>query len=210
MPKFFAANPPHSPEARAAAPVIVARPTASSASVHGVSAASAEIGGIAVRNVTIDVGATTVVPTIVREGKEVIAPIFNTNRIDDFLQHTSTLPRLLIPVAVSQSIPAGTMVAKGTPIDIVFVPMSNINFGLLDIAHDDLKALAVTDPKVQSILADTQVTGILAKAEADVTADEKKVLSDKLKTININVDDSISGKSFNLAFESLKSAQAFQ
>jgi hypothetical protein len=210
MPKFFAANPPHSPEAGTAASAVATRSLASSILSHGVSATTGEFGGIAIQNVTIDVGATTVVPTIFREGKEVIAPVFNPDRIVDFLQHTSTLPRLLIPVAVSQSIPAGTMVAKGTPVDIVFVPMSNINFGLLNATHDDFKNLAVTDPKVQSILADAQVTTILGKAEADVTADDKKALSDKLRTININVDDSAPGKTFGLAFESLKSARAFQ
>jgi hypothetical protein len=208
MPKFFAANPPLSPEART-----VAVPRAAAASVvgRGVSVATGEIGGIAFQHVTIDVGAATIVPTIVREGREVVAPIFNLNRIDDFLQHSITIPRPLIPVAVSQSIPAGTMVAKGTPVDIVFVPMSNIIFGLLDVTHDDLKNLSVTDPNVQQkVLSDTQVTAILSKDVADVTPQEKQVISDKLRTINVTVDDATPGKTFNLAFASLKSALAFQ
>ena len=210
MPKFFAANPPHSPEALAA--TAVARSTAASSLLtRAVSAAATEVGGVAIRNVTIDVGATTVVPTIVREGKEVVAPVFNPNRIDDFLQHSSTLPRLLIPVAISQSIPAGTMVAKGTPVDIVFAPMSNINFGLLDVVHDDFKNLSVTDTNLQQkVLGDSQVTAILSKGVADVTPAEKQVISDKLKAINVTVDDNTPGKTFNLAFASLKSALAFQ
>jgi autonomous glycyl radical cofactor GrcA len=209
MAKFFAANPPHSPEALAA--TAVTRPAPASVVGRAGSVAIGEIGGIAIRNVTIDVGATTVVPTLVREGKEVVAPVFNPNRIDDFLQHSSTLPRLLIPVAISQSIPAGAMVAKGTPVDIVFAPMSNINFGLLDVVHEDFRNLSVTDTNLQQkILSDSQVTSILSKDVATVTPQEKQVISDKLRAINVLVDDNAPGKTFNLAFASLKSALAFQ
>lgn len=186
MPQFFAANPPHS---------IDRQPTTDRA--------------VAVRNVTVDVGSATVVPTIVREGKEITPPTFNSARIDDFVAHTPILPRLMIPVAVSQSIPAGTMVAKGTPIDVVLAPMSSIPFGLLDRVHDDMKALAIT--AALPVISDPRVAPILNKANAsDVTADERKIVTDKLQTLHVTVDDANPAKTFALAFESLKSARAFQ
>jgi hypothetical protein len=149
------------------------------------------------------------VPTIVRAGKEIAPPAFNPSRIDDFLSHATTLPRLLIPVGMSQSIPPGTMVPKGTPVDVVFVPMSSIQFGLLDHVHDDLKAVAIVN--ALPVISDPQVAPILQKASAsDLSADEKKLVIDKLRTLNVTVDDTNPAKTFDLAFGSLKSAQAFQ
>jgi hypothetical protein len=166
-------------------------------------------GSIAVKKVTVDVSSETIVPTIVRAGKEIAPPAFNPVRIDDFLSHTTTVPRLLIPVGMSQSIPAGTMVQKGTPVDVVFVPMSSIQFGLLDQVHDDLKGLAIAD--ALPLISDPQVAPILQKASAaDLSADEKALVVNKLKTLNVTVDDTNPAKTFNLAFGSLKAAEAFQ
>jgi hypothetical protein len=204
MPKFFAANPPFSVESNVMGAAAGGAPVSRQISMP-IGVAS----GIAMQNVVVDVGPGTVVSTIVRGGKEINAPTFNQNRIDDFLSHVSTLPRLLIPVAVSQSIPAGTLVPKGTPVDIVLVPMSNINFGLFDQTHADLAAHAVTD--VLPIIQDPAVAAALAKgSSADLTATEKQTITDKLKTINVTVDDTNPAKTFDLAFNSLKGAQAFQ
>jgi hypothetical protein len=204
MPKFFTANPPHSIESQ-----VLGAATAGRVASRQISVATAAIGAIARQNITVEVGPATVVPTIVRGGKEITAPAFNQNRIDDFLSHISTLPRLLVPVAVSQSIPGGTLVPKGTPVDIVLVPMSNINFGLFDQTHADLAAHAVTD--VLPILQDPTVSAALSKASAaDLTAAEKQAITDKLRTINVAIDDTNPAKTFELAFNSLKGAQAFQ
>jgi hypothetical protein len=161
------------------------------------------------KKVIIDVGSGTIVPTIVRAGKEITPPTFSSSRIDDFLSHATIVPRLMVPVAMSQSIPAGTTVPKGTPVDIVFVPMSSIQFGLLDHVHDDMKALAITN--ALPVIDDPQVAPILQKASAsDVTAAERQVVVDKLKTLNVGIDDTNPAKTFDLAFASLKAAQAFQ
>ena len=164
-------------------------------------------GTVGFKNVIVDVGSETVVPTIVRRGKEITPPSFNTARIDDFLSHSTTVPRPQIPVAVSQSIPAGTMVPKGTPVDLVFVPTSSIKFELLDNVHDDLKALAITD--ALPVIGDPTVIPILQKSSTDLTADERALVVNKLKTINVTVDDTNPAKTFDLAFSSLKAAEAF-
>ena len=192
MPQFFAPNPPHSAESRL-----------------NLRVASGATRDIAAQNITVDVGPATVVPRIVRGGIEITAPAFNQNRIDDFLAHVSTLPRLFVPVAVSQSIPAGKLVPKGTPVDIVLVPMSNIHFGLFDQTHVDLAAHPVTD--VLPIIRDPVVAPVLAKTSAaDLTPNEKQIVTDKLRAINVAIDDTNPARTFELAFNSLKGAQAFQ
>src|SRR6266436_10302063 len=114
--------------------------------------------------------------------------IGDQNRIDDFLAHVSTLPRLFVPVAVSQSIPAGTLVPKGTPVDIVLVPMSNIHFGLFDQTHADLAVHPVTD--VLPIIQDAAVAPALAKSSAaDLTPAEKQLITQKLSSIHVAIDD---------------------
>ena len=192
MPQFFAPNPPHSAESRLMLRVV-----------------SGVTRDIAAQNIIVDVGPGPVVSTIVRGGKEVTAPAFNQNRIDDFLAHVSTLPRLFVPVAVSQSIPAGTLVPKGTPVDIVLVPMSNIHFGLFDQTHADLAVHPVTD--VLPIIQDAAVAPALAKSSAaDLTPAEKQIITQKLSSIHVAIDDTNPAKTFELAFNSLKGAQAFQ
>jgi hypothetical protein len=188
---------------------VAAAPPLSAENVAAQNVGAAVAGGIAIKTLTVEVGTETVVPTIVRGGKEITPPSFNTARIDDFLSHATTLPRLLIPVGISQSIPAGTLVPKGTPVDVVLAPMSSIPFGLLDQFHDDLKAVPITN--VLPLLSDPQVAPILQKASAsDLTADEKTIVTNQLKTLNVTVDDTNPAKTFALAFDSLKSAQAFQ
>jgi hypothetical protein len=192
MPQFFPSNPPLSAESRL-----------------NLRVASGVTRDIAAQNITVEVGPGTVVSTIVRGGKEIAAPAFNQNRIDDFLAHVSTLPRVFVPVAVSQSIPAGRLVPKGTPVDIVLVPMSNIHFGLFDQTHADLATHAVTD--VLPIIQDATVAPALGKASAaDLTPAEKQTITDKLRSINVAIDDTNPAKTFELAFNSLKGAQAFQ
>src|SRR5260370_9603333 len=126
MPQFFRSNPPLSAESRL-----------------NLRVASGATREIAAKDISVDVGPGPGVSAIGRGGKEITAPAFNQNRIDDFLAHASTLPRVFVQVAVSQSIPAGRLVPKGTPVDIVLVPMSNIHFGLFDQTHADL-AIRIT------------------------------------------------------------------
>jgi hypothetical protein len=167
-----------------------------------------DLSAIALQNITIDVGPGPINPIIFRGGKEITPPDFNVNKVDDFISHTSVLPRLRLPVTLSQSIPAGTMVAKGTPIDIVLVPASDLTFGLLDQVHQQMINLAITD--ALPLISDPQVAPLLDKDAADLNADQKQLISQKLaSTFDISIDDSNPGTTFALAFNALKSAQAF-
>ena len=97
---------------------------------------------------------------------------------------------------------------KGTPVDIVLVPMSNIHFGLFDQTHADLAVHPVTD--VLPIIQDAAVALALAKSSAADLTPAEKLITQKLSSIHVAIDDTNPAKTFELAFNSLKGAQAFQ
>ena len=161
----------------------------------------------------IEVGSEPPVQTFLRDGVEVTPPQLDPTRVDDFLQHTSVIDRIKLPVAVGQSIQPGTMVAKGTAIDVVFMLTTDFRFDLFQHVHDDFKALTVAD--ALPVVSNPDVAKILAKDNsAQVTDAEKKVITDSLAKAlpgkAIAIDDTNPAKTFDLAFRSLKSAQAFR
>ena len=94
---------------------------------------------------SIDISdANAVPPAILRGGNQVVPPIVIGPRVDDFIGGLVPLPRPQIPRVISQSVPANTRVAVGTTIDLVMVPVDDINVGLLGGTHPDVAALSVT------------------------------------------------------------------
>ncbi len=161
----------------------------------------------------IEVGSAPPVQTFLRDGNEVTPPRLDAARVEDFLQHTSVIDRIKLPVAVGQSIQPGTMVAKGTQIDVVFMLTTDFRFDLFQHVHEDFKVLTVAD--ALPVVSNPDVVKILAKDNsAQVTDAEKKVITDTLVRAlpgrPIAIDETNPGKTFDLAFRSLKSAQAFR
>ena len=157
----------------------------------------------------VEVGTQPVVPTIVRGGQEVMAPPLNVGKVDDLIGRLVPIVRTAVPRAVSQSIAPGTMVAKGTPIDVVFVPVSDIDFSLFDNVHDGLKNLSVES--VLPIVADPAVASILQKgAASDLTDADKQTLVAKVQPLGVTVNDTVTSESTATLFDSLKNARAFQ
>jgi hypothetical protein len=157
----------------------------------------------------VDVGDKPITPTIVRGGEEVVAPPLNPGKIDDLITRLVPIRRVQVPRSVSQSIAPGTMVAKGTPIDLVFVPVSDIDFSLFDNVHEDLKVKTVES--ILPLIKDTLVAPILQKSRVeDLSEAEVKTLTEKLQTHQIAVDDASPTRSISIAFNSLKNAKAFQ
>lgn len=157
----------------------------------------------------VDVSAKTVVPTVVRAGEEVKSPQLNTDKVSDLVGRLVPITRVKVPRVVSQSIPAGTRIPKGTPVDLVLVPVSDIDFSLFDTVHDDFKVKAVDS--ILPLLSDPDVEAILKKEKPeDLTDAERATLTTKLAPLGVQVDDAVSGKGLNLAFQSLQSAKAFR
>jgi len=177
-------------------------------SVAGASAV-ANLGARLGLSQIVQVGDQPVAPTIVRGGEEVTAPPLNVGKVDDLIGRLVPILRVRVPRGVSQSIAPGTMVAKGTPIDIVLVPVSDIDFSLFDNVHDGLKAMSIES--VLPIIADPAVAPILQKASAaDLTDADKATLIAKAGTIGVSVDDTVATKSTATLFDSFKNAKAFQ
>lgn len=157
----------------------------------------------------VDVSEKLTIPTIVRGGEEVKPPPLNLAKVEDFVGRLKPITRVSVPRAVSQSIPAGTRVPKGTPVDLVLVPVSDIDFSLFDQVHDDFKTKSIQT--ILPLLSDPEVQPILQKSRPeDLTADERNKIQLKLAPLGIAVEDSDPKKSFNVAFQSLQSAKAFQ
>jgi hypothetical protein len=174
---------------------------------------AAELAGAAPRRTIgnlVDVGErATVVTTIIRGGEEVKPPALNTGRVEDFANRLVPLGRVFVPRVVSQSVPPGTRVAKGTPVDLMFVPVSDIDFSLFDKVHADLRPRTVES--VLPLLNNATVAAALQKpAAADLSADEKTALSGALTQAGITINDADPERTLDVAFESLQSARAFQ
>jgi hypothetical protein len=190
----------------------VGKELAADALPAAITASKATTAGIALTRIesrVVDVGATTVIPTVVRAGEEVKSPQLNIDKVSDLVGRLVPITRIKVPRVVSQSIPAGTRIPKGTPVDLVLVPVSDIDFSLLTTVHDDLKAKSIDS--VLPLLSDPAVDPILKKdSVANLTDAEKATLTSKLATLGVTVDNTVSGKSLDLAFQSLQSAKAFQ
>jgi hypothetical protein len=158
----------------------------------------------------IEISPKPVTSKVVREGFEVPKVTLNkatsTFAIDNLI---TVLPRFL-PRVVSQSIPPGTKVTRGTVVDFVLVPKQDIPFDIFENVHDALIGKGLT--QVDDLVENVAVRNVLLKNEnaADVTAADKAVLVTEFQKKGIAVDDAQPGKTFEKAFESVRMAVAFR
>lgn len=158
---------------------------------------------------TVDVSSEIIAPAIIRGGFEVPAPSIDPRLVADVITRYRPIARLQVPRAVSQSIPAGTHVAKGTPVDIVFVPASDIDLSIFAGVHADFASKNVA--QVLPIVQDATVLPILQKASfASLTEADKTSLSTALNANNIGVVPTDPTRTLEVAFNTLQSARAFQ
>jgi hypothetical protein len=191
------------------ATVFSARPGIAAGATTTAAAAATALAFTPVERRVVDVAATTVVPTVVRAGEEVKSPQLNTDKVADLVGRLVPITRIKVPRVVSQSIPPGTRIPKGTPVDLVLVPVTDIDFSLFETVHDDLRLKAVDS--LLPVLGDPEVEAILKKDKPeDLTETEKTTLRNKLTPLGVTVDDASPGKTLSLAFQSLQSAKAFR
>jgi hypothetical protein len=156
---------------------------------------------------TVDVSQDAAPATIVRDGKAVAPPAFNRAQVDDLIARAVPLVRLQVPVAVSQSVPAGTRVAKGTPVDLVLMPVTQIPFSVFTQFHADLASRNVSD--LLPVVADPQVAPLLDLDPSTLTAAQKTVITTALTAKGVNVVDADASRNFAAAFQSLQSVRVF-
>jgi len=149
-------------------------------------------------------------PKIGRGGFAIPDVTFNHNFVNAFVNDLQPLPTRNEPRVVSQSIAPKTKVTPNTTVDITMTPRSVIPFDVFDVVHPALlgKPIDIVD----SILHDATARQTLLRYDNpnDVPAAERTNLINQLQVAaNVTVNDANANTSFSTAFQSLRSALAF-
>lgn len=172
------------------------------------SATSAAVRAAAAAQVVVDLDAGPAKATIVRGTTTVETPSVNLERASSLLENFIPISHTNDPRGVRQSISEGTIVARGTAIDVDFLAPNQVTLGIFDGVHADLQNLTVN--AVAPLLQDPEVLQLLAKNTSDLTAAERQNLTAKLATINVGVDDTVPSRSLAAAVVGLKTAEVFR
>lgn len=148
---------------------------------------------------------------IVREGHQVPTPKVDATKAGFVLDNLEILAPRVLPRVVSQSIPAGTKVTKGTVVDLVLVPKSSIPFSMFEEVHADLADKTV-DTLTDTLLENSRARQILLAHEnpADIPTADKEFLTAELVRNGVRVNESDSTRTFNKAFAGARGALAFR
>ena len=167
--------------------------------------------------VTVDVGDQHALPpTILRGGNQVVPPVVNNEKVASFVNELVPIDRFFVPRVLSQSVPANTRVAVGTTIDLVLVPVNNIQLNLLGNTHADLSSNLVSD--LLPVVAEPQVAAILQKTTdpTTLTDAEKAVISGQFTKMTqasgapVQIIDNDPARNFAAAFATLQSVRSFE
>lgn len=156
----------------------------------------------------VDLEATKTKVDIVRGTETVETPVINPVRASGILDSFIPVSRTDEARSVKQSIAAGTLVARGTVLDLEFLAPANVSLGLFEGVHADLRAVNVL--AVAPLLDDPEVAPLLKKDVSTLTATERTNLTAKLAAQSIGVDETNPERSLGAAVMGLKSAQAFR
>jgi hypothetical protein len=181
---------------------------ARTAGVLTTNAAAAAAARATVSDVVVDLDAAPAKATIVRGTTAVETPSINLERASGLLENFIPVAHNNDPRGVRQSIAEGTIVARGTAVDVDFLTPNQVTLGIFEGVHADLQNLTVNG--VASLLQDPEVTPLLQKSTNDLTAAERQNLTAKLATINVGVDDTVPSRSLAAAVVGLKTAEVFR
>jgi hypothetical protein len=156
----------------------------------------------------VDLEATKTKATIVRGTESVETPVINPVRATGILDSFIPIRRTEEARSVKQSIAAGTLVARGTAVDLEFLAPANVSLGLFEGVHADLRTRNVL--AVAPLLDDPEVVTLVKKDVGTLTVDERQNLSVKLAAQGVTVDETNPDRSLGAAVMGLKSAQAFR
>jgi hypothetical protein len=156
----------------------------------------------------VDVSDKPVAAVIMREGVQVKAPGIRKDSVEDLISGLDVIGRKATPRVVSQSLPAGTYVSRGTPVDLVLVRPADVSIGVLENTHEGLRERSVED--LFSMLDNPLIKKAVDKGDASKVSDEEKqAIKDGFDAMGVEIDDQEAGKSFDRAFKSLEGARVF-
>jgi hypothetical protein len=133
--------------------------------------------------------------------------VLNLPKFDTFIGGLEPTPIRDEPRVVSQSVPAGTLLAPGTPVNLIMARLADIPFDIFETPHLNLATKTVKE--VLDVLdtdAAVRQTFVKFSNPADVPQAEKQALIAKF---NLQISDAQANTSFDAAFNSIRSALTF-
>lgn len=156
----------------------------------------------------VDVSDKPVAAVILRDGVQVKAPGVRKDSVEDLIAGLDLVGRKATPRVVSQSLPAGTYVARGTPIDLVMVRPADVSVGVLEDTHEGLKDRSVED--LFFMLDNPLIKKAVDRGDASkLSDDEKRAIKSGFEEMGVDIDDQDAGKNLDRAFKSLEGARVF-
>ncbi|WP_164018115.1 hypothetical protein [Pyxidicoccus trucidator] len=155
----------------------------------------------------VEVGSKAAETVIVRDGVEVRSPSLNLTRVEAYVERLKPVVAFSTPRVVQQSVKPGTRVAKGTVVDLVLVPPTNIELGLVDRAHTAFVHRTVD--QVAPIVA--QARDILERKQtaAELNDNERQLMYSIFSQAEIEVNDEEPALSLDAAYRVLQGAKAY-
>lgn len=163
------------------------------------------------RTVFIDLTERTTKAKVVREGYQVPPATFDKNKAQFEFDNFDIVPPKELPRVVSQSVPAGTKVTRGTVVDLLLVPKSGVPFDVFDGVHADFKGKNV-DFLTEGMLEDARARQIFLTYENadDIPPADKTLLQGQFNRSGITFDETREDKNFKSAFNTARAALAFR
>jgi hypothetical protein len=160
----------------------------------------------------IDVSERPAVANVIRDGKQVPAVSVSATDLQNWLNVGVIGPIEDRRRVVTQSVSAGTRVARGTSVDIVLAEPSIIPVGVLQQPHRSLVDANLTVQAVlNNFLADPEIRNAVLDADRpdQIPPATQQRIRTEFSANNAPIDDGDPVRDFTAAFRTLKSAAAF-
>jgi hypothetical protein len=169
---------------------------------------------LASRTVDIELQDTKTNAKVTRGGITIAVPQADTLKVDDFVSRLPPVKRPTLPRVISQSPPAGTLVAPGTRIQITIVPPKDVQVGIFKGVHSDLANVFIAE--LLPIIDDPRVGKALAKSStaAELSPEERAAVQEAATAVaqhaNVNLQvDSSAQKNFDALYTTLQLVAAY-
>ncbi|MCA9542146.1 MAG: hypothetical protein KC620_24785, partial [Myxococcales bacterium] len=161
--------------------------------------------------VFIEVSDKPVTSTVVRSGKAVPVAAVNAALSNDWVGRIVPEQPQDQAHVVSQSIVAGSVIPKGTVVDLVLAPVGEVPVFIFQGAHADLAQRTVYNLLASDAL-DEQVIEVLTKRPRpeEVSDEERRVVTAALQQLDIQLDEGDPTRNYAAGHATLRNALAFK
>ncbi|WP_166424582.1 PASTA domain-containing protein [Paraglaciecola sp. 20A4] len=160
----------------------------------------------------VDLDDKPAIASVVRGGFKVPSVLPDNARLEAFLSGLQIREPTREPRVLDQNIAAGTRVSVGTEVDLILAPREDINIGIFDDIHIDVKDTSIGE-LLDRVKDQNDLRGLVLKYENanDVEENDKVILTDMLgQFAGININEGKPGQGFSNAFNSVRVALAFK